>query len=133
MAHGLSEKGVQLSSKKSEWKFVCWPINSQKDFETLWRHWLVEKLYPDDHGSPKLCKADQLHILELVPENPGIYLHELKLELQAQGTDVHKSTIYRFLQRANFTHKKMKLIAIQQNEELRAKYVAEISQYIPIC
>ena len=30
---------------------------------------LVEKrMYPDDHGGPKLCKADQLHILELVLE-----------------------------------------------------------------
>ena len=93
---------------------------------------LVEKkMYPDNHGGPKLCKADQLHILELVLEKPGVYLHELKLELQARGTDVHESTICRFLQRANFTHKKMKLIAIQQSEELRAKYVAEISQFSP--
>ena len=79
---------------------------------------LVEKkMYPDNHGGPKLNKADQLHILELVLENPGIYLHELKLKLQAQGTDVHESTICRFLQRANFSHKKMKSIAIQQNRE----------------
>ena len=63
-------------------------------------------MYPDGHGGTKLCKADQLHILELVLENPGIYLHELKLELQAQGTNVHESIICRFLQLANFTHKK---------------------------
>ena len=93
---------------------------------------LVEKkMYPDNHGGPKLCKADQLHILKLVLEKPGVYLHELKLELQAWGTDVYESTIGRFLQRANFTHKKMKLIAIQQSEELRAKYATEISQYSP--
>ena len=90
-----------------------------------------KKMYPDGHGSPKLSEADQMHILEVVLENPSIYLHELKFELQARGTHVHESTICRFLQRANFTHKKMKLIAIQQSEELRAKYVAEISQYSP--
>ena len=70
---------------------------------------LVEKrMYPDGHWGTKLCKADQLHILELILENPGIYmyLHELKLELQARGTNVHESTICRFLQQANFTHKK---------------------------
>ena len=77
-------------------------------------------------------RADQLHILELVLENPGIYLHEL----QARGTDVYESTICRFLQWANVTHKKTKLTAIQQSEELRAKYVAEISvrsQYASVC
>ena len=90
-----------------------------------------KKMYPDGHGSPKLSKTDQMHILEAALENPSIYLHELKFELQARGTHVHESTLRRFLLRANFTHKKMKLIPIQQNEQLRAKYVAEISQYSP--
>ena len=89
---------------------------------------IEKKMYPNNHGGPKLSKADQLHILELVLENPGIYLHELKLELQARGTDVHESTICRFLQQANFTHKKMKLIAIQQSEELRAKYLVFVDE-----
>ena len=44
---------------------------------------IEKKMYPDGHASPNLSKADQMHILEVVLENPSIYLHELKFELQA--------------------------------------------------
>ena len=63
----------------------------------------------------------------------SIYLHEHKFELKTRGTHVHESTICRFLQQAKFTHKKMKLIVIQQSEELRAKYVTVQSQYAGVC
>ena len=73
MAYGLSQ-GAQLSSEKSEWKFVCWPINSKTNIETDTTGSVEKKMYPDGHGSPKLSKADQMHILEVVLENPSIYL-----------------------------------------------------------
>ncbi len=76
----------------------------------------------------KLSRADQLHVLELVIEKPSIYLHELKLELEARGTHVHVSTICRFLHQSRFSRKKMRMIAIQQ---LRSRYVAEVSLYDP--
>ena len=89
-----------------------------------------KKMYPDNHGK-KLSSADKLHILELVLERPGIQLQELSSELCARGTLVCESTNCRFLQKSNFSRKKMTLIAIQQSEALRARFVAEISQYSP--
>ena len=77
----------------------------------------------------KLSSADQLHVLELVLQKPGIYLSELQVELRAMGTEVHVSTICRFLNKSRFTRKKMRQVAIQRSEELRAKYFAEVALY----
>ena len=79
----------------------------------------------------KICITDQLHILELLLENPSMYLAELKRGLYSRGTDVHISTIYRFLQSSNFSKKKMRLIATQQSDELRGRYIAEVALYSP--
>ena len=68
----------------------------------------------------KMSITDQLHLLELVIENPGMYLTEMKKELHARGTNVDESTICKFLKESNFSRKKMRLVAIQQSEELRA-------------
>ena len=46
--------------------------------------------------SRKMYTTDELHLLELVIENPGMYLTEMK-ELHVRGTDVDESTICRFL------------------------------------
>lgn len=74
---------------------------------------------------------DQLHLLELVLQNPGMYLKEMKKELQARGTYVDESTICMFLKESRFSRKKMRLVAIQQREELRARYLAEVALYSP--
>ena len=78
----------------------------------------------------KMSITDQLHLLELVIENPGMYLTEMK-ELHARGTNVDESTICRFLKESKFSRKKMRLVAIQQSEELRARYLAEVVLYSP--
>ena len=80
--------------------------------------------------SRKMSTADQLHVLELAIENPGIYLTEMK-ELHARGTDVDESTICRFLKQSKFSRKKMRLVAIQWSEQLRARYLAEVVLYSP--
>ena len=46
-------------------------------------------------------------------------LTEMKRELQVRGTDVDESTICRFLKESKFSRKKMRLVAIQQSEELK--------------
>ena len=79
----------------------------------------------------KMSTTDELHLLELVIENPGMYLTEMKKELHARGTDVDESTICRFLKESKFSRKKMRLVAIQQSEELRARYLAEVVLYDP--
>ena len=67
-------------------------------------------------------KDVQLYLLELVIENPGMYLTEMKKELHARG---------RRIKEANFTKKKMRLVAMQRSEELRAKYLSEVVLYNP--
>ena len=69
----------------------------------------------------KISITDELHLLELIIENPGKYLTEMKKELHVRGTDVDESTICRFLKESKFSRKKMRLVAIQQSEELRAR------------
>ena len=48
----------------------------------------------------------QNFVLQLVIEQPGIYLHEIRQELQNGGTDASIATICRFLQRCGFTRTK---------------------------
>lgn len=74
-----------------------------------------------------LTSYDEFLIMELVLEKPGIYLHEISRDLQqTTGTHISEATICRFLQKAGFTHIKLQHVAFQQNEELRARYAAEI-------
>ena len=77
----------------------------------------------------KLSEIDQIFVLELVLERPGVYLREIQWELVARGTVVHESTICRGLQQCGFTRTKLKLVVAQRSEDLQAKYVAEISIY----
>ena len=89
--------------------------------------------YPSHHRLQrrKLKEADQDLILELVMEHPGIYLSELKHEIfEANGTEVCLSTICRFLHSCGFSRKKIRNIALQRNEEVRARYVVEVELYL---
>lgn len=91
----------------------------------------VEKKAYSCASRKKMSANDQLHLLELVLENPGMYLKEMKKELQARGTYVDESTVCMFLKESRFSRKKMRLVAIQQSEELRARYLAEFALYSP--
>ena len=48
----------------------------------------------------------ELHLLEMVIENPGMYLTEMKKELHTQVTNVDESTICRLLKESKFSTKK---------------------------
>ena len=90
--------------------------------------------YPSHHRLQrrKLKEADQDLILELVVEQPGIYLGELKHEiLKTNGTEVCTSTICRFLHSCGFSRTKIRNVALQRNEEVRARYVVEVELYSP--
>lgn len=67
----------------------------------------VSKLkYPENPGTRKLTGTDKLITLELVIETPGIDLHEIKRQLvESTGTEVHTSTICKFLRESGFTRK----------------------------
>ncbi len=123
MAHGVSKKGTWHINQKNQWEPVCWCFDGAEDCKSLWYHWLSreESIYFKRYET-KQSRADQLHVLELVIEKPSIYLHE---------QEVHVSSICRFLHQSRFSRKKMRMIAIQQSEELRSRYVAEVSLYDP--
>lgn len=124
-------KVLNISTKKISENLCVDPSTVRRTVNLFDTTGTVEKKVYISNHMRKLSRSDQLHILELVIENPSIYLHELKLELQARGTEVDESTICRFLQQSHFSRKKMRMIAIQQCEELRARYVTEISLYEP--
>ena len=63
-------------------------------------------------------------------ENPSIYLQEVqKVLLETTGTDASAATICRTLKRLGFTRKRMKYVALQRCDTLRAEYQAEVSTY----
>lgn len=87
-----------------------------------------KRKYPDGHGTHKLTENNKVLILGLLVERLQNYLHEIQRELQAlNGTDVDISTIWRCINHNGFTHKKLKTVALQQNEMLREEYRQEVS------
>ena len=75
---------------------------------------------------------EQLNLLRLILENPGIYLQELQDELfDIFGVLVSVSTICRTLKYMGCTKQAMHRVAVQRSDALRAQFIAEISVYDP--
>lgn len=75
---------------------------------------------------------EQVILLRLIAETPGIYLHELRDELfQMFGVHVSASTICRTLRFMGCTRQAIRQIALQQSEVLRAQFMAMVSMYDP--
>ena len=57
------------------------------------------KTYPDQQATNrrKLSEADQIFVLELILQRPGIYLREVQHEPAVRGIEINASTICRFL------------------------------------
>ena len=85
------------------------------------------------HGPPKLLgEFEQLVLLRLITENTGIYLYEIQTKLVARfGVTVSVATICRTLKFMGCSRQVIKHIPIRRSEELRAKFMAEISMYDP--
>ena len=85
------------------------------------------------HGPQKLLgEHEQLILLWMFLDRPGIYLHELQTMLCAKfGVPISESTICRTLHFMGCTRQTMHHVAIQRSDELRAKFMAEISVYDP--
>ena len=83
------------------------------------------------HGPQQLLSDfEQLTVLQSLVNKPTIYLEELQKDLnEATGTSVSLATICRTVHRLGFTRKRVKKIALQQSDNLRAKYMAEISVF----
>lgn len=91
---------------------------------------LCKKSKSSANAFRKLTSPAQMLILNLVIEKPGIYLKEIQEELlHTLMLEVDISTICRFLHSNGFTHQKLCLVAIQQDEFLRQKFILDVSVY----
>ena len=91
---------------------------------------VAKRDYPENQGTKKLTDIDKLIILEMMIENPGIYLHEVTENIKNEtGTEVSKTTVCRFLHKSGFTRQKMVIAAKQRCDYLRAQYLIDVSIY----
>ncbi|KAG1837957.1 hypothetical protein C8R48DRAFT_550088, partial [Suillus tomentosus] len=78
----------------------------------------------------RLEREDIEYLLELVHDNPDYFLDELvSLARTNRFISIHFTTVFNELERAGMSRKKLKRIASERNEELRAAFVARMSQY----
>ncbi|KAJ3536464.1 hypothetical protein NMY22_g6034 [Coprinellus aureogranulatus] len=100
----------------------------------LWRE-TGDVVKPDcqTRGRPRILIRDDIdYLLELVNENPGYFLDEfLDLLDTNRFISVHFTTIYRELERLGMSRKKLKKIASERNNLLRADFVGRMAAYSP--
>lgn len=85
-------------------------------------------------NGPRMLMGDfeQITLLRLILENPGIYLEELQDRLLVIfGVLVSVPTICRTLKCMGCTRQAMHRVALQRSDALRARFMAEISVYDP--
>ena len=91
-----------------------------------------KKRYNRENLPRKANPAVQLVILHVVLEHPGIYLREIQTQVQyLTGANLSFSTICRVLHDQRFSRKKMRIVAKQRDDCLRATYAAEVALYNP--
>ena len=89
-----------------------------------------KKYHCDNHSEKKLTDPIKLTVLNLVLQKPSIYLSEIQYELLWQfGIDVSPSSLCKFLKQSNFRRKKMQLVALQRDQELRSTFLSDVSIY----
>lgn len=85
------------------------------------------------HGPPRiLTDFEQLTVLQLLLDNPNMYLDEIQRELyDFTGTVAHISTICRTVHRLGMTRQKLRYVALQQSVDQRVMFMADISMFEP--
>ena len=112
-------------------------MNLSVDTSTVWRavkQFDVEGTVASkkNTGYRKLSNYEEFAILEAVVESPSMYLKEICRHVNdVTGTVITESAVCRFLQRNNFSRKKLGNLAKQRNELLRQCFVAECEMYDP--
>lgn len=85
-------------------------------------------------NGPRMLMGDfeQITLLRVILENPGIYLQEIQDELfHIFGVLVSVPTICRTLKYMGCTRQAMHRVALQRSDALRAQFMADISVYDP--
>ena len=69
-------------------------------------------------------------VLQCLVHKPTWYFHEIQDQLfQATGTWIHASTVCSTVKEQGFTRKKVQPIALQQSEDKRVEYMAEVAVF----
>lgn len=81
------------------------------------------------HGPHKLLdEFEQVTVMQSLLNKPSMYLTEVCDELfKATGREVHPSTICRTIHSLGFTRQKLRKVALQQSEEKRGEFLAEMA------
>ena len=91
---------------------------------------VTKKSYDASNLPRELTDTVQLIILQTVLERPGILLHEIQAEIKyTTGTHLAPSTISQFLHKSGFSRQRMRIIANQRDDSLRALFASEVSVY----
>ena len=111
--------------------------NLSVDESTVWRTIKLFELkgtvskrpYPR-RKQKKMTDTVKLLILNLIVDNPGIYLREVQDELYSlAGIDISITSICNFLKESGFTRQKMRKIARQRDYQLRNDFISDVSIY----
>ena len=84
-------------------------------------------------GRPRcLHFSDMDYLKRLIKHRPDWFLDELQYMLQTNRfIAAHFTTIHRELVRAGISSKKIKKVASERNEQLRADFIGRMAQYLP--
>ena len=85
------------------------------------------------HGPCRLLgQFEQLILLRLIIDNPGIYIAELQDKLLTKcAITCSAATICRTLKHMGCSRQKIQRIALQRSDQCRGKFMAEIAMYDP--
>lgn len=114
-------------------QLLCVSERTVRRFVTLFQQTGDIKPKSYRHGPPKLMgDYEQLLLLRLILSYPGIYLHEIQEKLTITlGVTISPATICRTLKFMGCTRQVLQHIALQRDEEQRARFMAEVSVYDP--
>ena len=84
-------------------------------------------------GRPRILDQEDLgYLLMLIHDNPDYFLDELLHLLKTNRfISLHYTTIFRELEHLNVSLKKLKKIALERDEQLRADFIARMAKYDP--
>jgi transposase len=85
------------------------------------------------HGRPRILHFSDVEYLKcLIQHRPDWFLDELQFLLQTNRfIAAHFTTVNRELLRAGISAKKIKKVASERNEDIRADFIARMAQYLP--
>jgi transposase len=85
-----------------------------------------------DQGNGSLNEREKAVLKRFVLQNPTLYLDEIQFQLAEQGMPLCSiSTLHKYLNKMNLSHRKLLSVARERCEYRRAQYLQEVKQFAP--